>query len=454
MLIIYSLIIIITFAIFGFLILDNYRQNTIKDEESTLFQIANIISDTYKRNMDDIIFSRIMVKTYGHQFNARILILNENKEVLIDSYNSYVGKKLNNSEVRNSLKGQSSSGVYTLDGGEVLQLAVPISISTGIESNILGSVLISKSLGYLHEDLLNLKRDMLRISLLALFGAILLTWISATGITKSLRTLIKGVEKISSGHLGYEIEGGGKGEIGKLISTFNNMSNKLKNIEANRKYFINSISHELKTPLTSINALIDSLSIGNNSIDTYKEYLEDIKAETERMEALVNYLMTSIKLEDISLDLDTYDIGEIIDETIKFISPYANKNQVEIKSEIQKGIMIKLDRDKFKELLLNIIDNSIKYRDIGKSNSYVKLTLEKSRDKLLLIIKDNGIGIGEKNLSNIFNQGFRVLDHNKIEGHGIGLTLVKNIIDKHNWNISVESSLGLGTEFRIEIPLV
>ena len=173
MLIIYSLIIIITFAIFGFLILDNYRQNTIKDEESTLFQIANIISDTYKRNMDDIIFSRIMVKTYGHQFNARILILNENKEVLIDSYNSYVGKKLNNREVRNSLKGQSSSGVYTLDGGEVLQLAVPISISTGIESNILGSVLISKSLGYLHEDLLNLKRDMLRISLLALFGAIL-----------------------------------------------------------------------------------------------------------------------------------------------------------------------------------------------------------------------------------------------------------------------------------------
>lgn len=454
MLIIYSLIIIITFAIFGFLILDNYRQNTIKDEESTLFQIANIISDTYKRNMDDIIFSRIMVKTYGHQFNARILILNENKEVLIDSYNSYVGKKLNNREVRNSLKGQSSSGVYTLDGGEVLQLAVPISISTGIESNILGSVLISKSLGYLHEDLLNLKRDMLRISLLALLGAILLTWISAAGITKSLRTLTKGVEEISSGHLGYEVEGKGNGEIGKLISTFNDMSNKLKNIEINRKHFINSISHELKTPLTSIKALIDSLSIGNNSIDIYKEYLEDIKKETERMESLVNYLMTSIKLEDISLDLKTYDIGEIINETIKFISPYADRNQVIIEHKIEKGIMVKLDKDKFKEILLNIIDNSIKYRDPSKSYCFVNVKLDKSLDKLFLRIKDNGIGIDEKNLYNIFNQGFRVLDHKKIEGLGIGLTIVKNIIDKHNWHIYAKSSPGKGTELTIEIPLV
>lgn len=436
------------------MILDNYKQKEIKDRETLLFQTANIISDTYKRNMEDIILTRIMVKTYGHQSNVRILILNEDKEVLIDSYNSYVGKKLNNREIRESLIGQSSSGVYSLDKGEVLQLAVPIRVNTGIESKILGSVLISLSLDYLQEELLNLKKDMFRISLFSLFAAVLLTWISATGITKSLRTLTKAVENISSGHLGYEIPGEGKGEMGKLISTFNNMTTKLKNIESNRKHFINSISHELKTPLTSIKSLIDSLSIGNNNIDIYKEYLADIKSETERMETLVNYLMASIKLEDISLNLNTYDVGEVIVETIKFISPYANKNQVYIESEIEKGIIVKLDKDKFKEVLLNIIDNSIKYRDPNKSNSFVYIKLERLKDKLLIIIEDNGIGIDEKNLSNIFNQGFRVLDHMKLDGQGIGLAIVKNIINKHNWNIYVNSKEGLGTSFTIEIPLL
>lgn len=454
MLIIYSLIIIFTFTIFGYMILNNYRENEIKNEETTLFQIANIISDSYKRNIDDIIFSRIMVKTYAHQSNARILVLNESKEVIIDSYNSYVGRKLNNSEIRNSLSGKSSSATYIQSDGEVLQLAVPISISSGLENRIMGSVLISKSLNYLQEDLLNLRKDMIRIAIISLFCAILMTWLSATGMTKSLRKLTNAVEEISSGHLGYTLEAEEKGEIGKLISTFNLMSNKLKSIELNRKHLINSISHELKTPLASIKALIDSLSIGNNSIDIYKEYLNDIKNESERMEALVNYLMTSIKLEDISLDLKLYDIGEIIDDTIKFITPYAIKNNIEIKSDTIKGIIVKLDKDKFKEVLLNIIENSIKYRDPSKSNSYVSINMIRVKDKLLVTIKDNGLGIEKKDLSNIFNQGFRVLDHKKIEGQGIGLTMVKNIINKHNWHIDVESSLGIGTEFIIRIPLI
>jgi len=124
-----------------------------------------------------------------------------------------------------------------------------------------------------------------------------ITVIATNNVTSSLRELTLAVEKISSGNLGYQIEKKSKDEVGNLIETFNNMSQTLKNIEKNRKNFINSISHELKTPLTSIRVLIESLSMGNHPIDTYKEYLEDIYGETERMERLVNYLMKSIKLE-------------------------------------------------------------------------------------------------------------------------------------------------------------
>lgn len=454
MLIIFSLIIILAFSLFGYMVLDNYKTKGVKREETRLFQTANIIADTYKRNMNDIIFARIMVKTYASQANARILVVDKEKHVLVDSYNTYIGKTLDNNEIRNGLNGKSTSRIYTIRDDEVLQLSVPIIINTGIQNETIGAVLISSSLSLLNNDEVDLRNDILRISIFALTGALLLTAISATKITSSLNELRKGVEKISIGALGYRIEKTESGEVGKFIGTFNEMSQKLSDIEKNRKYFINSISHELKTPLTSIKALIDSLTIGDNSLEIYKEYLDDIKSETERMEGLVQYLMSSIKLEDISLNINVEDIGQIVEETVKIITPYATKSQVSISMDISRDIMVRCDKNKIKEVLLNIIENSIKYKDSEKENNYVHIKLVKLKDKAILAIEDNGIGIAKENYSNIFNRGFRVLDNKRIDGYGIGLSIVKNILDKHNWFTSLESSLGIGTSFTIEIPTI
>jgi len=234
------------------------------------------------------------------------------------------------------------------------------------------------------------------------------------------------------------------------------MSSTLSKIEKNRKNYINSISHELKTPLTSIKVLIESLSIGNNDVDTYKEYLQDIYGEAERMERLVNYLMESIKLEESIFNLKEENISQILKDTIKLIRPYSDKNNVHIKFTGAENIIVKCDGDKVKEMIFNLLDNSIKYRDPCKENSYVHLTLNKENNRAILKIEDNGIGIDEKNIKNIFNRGFRVLEgelNGSVEGYGIGLTIVKNIIDKHGWDISVESTLKKGSIFKIQIPL-
>lgn len=451
MLIIYSLIIILTFSAFGYIVLNNYKIREIKGEETRLFQAANIMADIYKRNKDDIVYTRIMVKTYAHQINGRILIVNQEKEVLVDSFNSYIGKTLNNREIREGLKGKSTSGIYQMDGMEVLQISVPITISNALGSEVVGSVLISTSLNSVNENLSSFSKDILRISLYSLLAALLLTAISATGITKSMRALTNGVEKISTGHLGYRIEERDKGEVGALINTFNEMSQRLRDIERNRKYFINSISHELKTPLTSIKALIDSLNMGNNTIEVYEEYLNDIRGETERMESLVNYLMGSIKLEDLSLAMGMVNLNELIEETVKFMIPYASKHNVDIRLKLLAPILAKCDRNKIREVLLNLIENGIKYRDKNKEANYISIITEKTKTDLFIIIEDNGLGIDKENLDNIFQRGFRVLDNHRIEGYGIGLPLVKNILDKHGWDISLESSLGEGSKFIISI---
>lgn len=453
MLVTYSLIIILTFSILGIVIIDNYRTKSIRNEENRLFQTANIVADIYKRNLDDIIYGRILVRSYASQANARILIVDEDRNVVVDNFNTYLNTKLNNKEIRSSFSGLEKSGIYPSKNGDILQLSVPIRLNTGLETEIIGAVLVSSSMNSINNDIEELEQDIVKISGAAILIALVLTALTASSLTRSLIKLTTGVKKISSGQLGYEIEQREKGDVGKLISTFNDMSKKLYTIEKNRKTVINSISHELRTPLTSINALIDSLLIGNNSIEIYNEYLEDIQSETKRMGNLVNFLMSSIKLEEITLNITKVNISELLIDTIKFVTPYANTNNVEIKTNIQSDIIADCDKDKVKEVFLNLIENAIKYRDTGKEHSYVLLSAKRTGNHIFITVEDNGLGINENNLENIFDRGFRVLDHTlpNIEGYGIGLSLVKSILDKHKWNISVNSNIGIGTIFEIEI---
>lgn len=454
MLILYSLIIILIFSVFSILILNNYKAAQIKNNEIRLFQTANIVADIYKQNIDDIIFARMMLKSYSNYANARILIVDSNKKVLLDSYYSYVDKSIDNEEIRSSLQGQSSSNIYTLDSKEVLQLAVPITSN----NNIIGSVLISSDLVAINENVNHLKEYILKIAISGLFISLVLTAIVTNNLTNPLRELTLGVEKITSGNLGYQVKKKSKDEIGSLVENFNKMSSTLSNIEKNRKNFINSISHELKTPLTSIKVLIESLSMGNRDIDTYKEYLKDIYGETERMEKLVNYLMKSIKLEDSILMLREENLEELLEETINIIKPYADKNNVSLNFSYKDSVTVTCDKDKIKEVIFNLIDNAIKYKDVNKKENYVKIFLDKTIDRAILTIEDNGIGIEKDKLEDVFKRGFRVLegptrDNMQIHGYGIGLAIVKILIDKHGWHIYVKSSLDVGTTFTIEIPL-
>lgn len=459
MLIIYSMIAILVFSIFGIVVLNNYQSKRIKNEEIRLFQTANIVAHTYKGNMEDIVFARVMVKSYGKQANARILVVDANKKVLIDNYNTYIGKTLDNDEIKASLKGKSKSGLYSIEQKDVLQLSVPITMNTGLETEVIGAVLISASLESINNDVESLKKDILKIASIALIISIVLTAIATNSITKPLRNLSYGVKRITSGDLGYKVHKTSRDEVGQLVDSFNHMSHRLYSIERNRKDFINSISHELKTPLTSIRALIESLSIGNNDLEIYNEYLVDIYNETKRMEDLVNYLMGALKLEDIILNINEEDIGLIIDKTVKLMEPYAGKNDVvlQLDNEIN-DIIIKCDKNRVKEVLINLIDNGIKYKDENKNYHFISIIGRNDGDNISLTIEDNGLGIKKEDLNNLFERGFRVLEGHvpsdkSIEGHGIGLALVKNIVDKHGWSISVKSTLGQGSMFTITIPI-
>jgi len=446
----------LAFLFFSINILNNYKTTSIKSEETRLFQTANIVADLYRENMDDIIYLNNMIRDYAKRIDARILVLNDNKTVLIDSNNDLYGQFINNKEIESSLNNHPGSDIYNIDEKKILQATVPIRINHQGQEQIRGVVLISKSISFLWENISNLRKDIIKVSSIALFIAIFLIAITTNTLTKSLRELSKGVSAISGGSLGYKVEHKSKDEVGELIDTFNKMSTSLYDIEANRKLLINSVSHELRTPLTSIEALIDSLLIGEDDIRVYKEFLKDIKNETARMKSLINHLTQSIKLEDINLNLTYQDLGKLLEETVKFITPYANKNQVDISLDLDGNIKVYCDRDKLKEVFINLIENAIKYKDKNKKNPMVQISLREEKNSAQIVIKDNGIGIDKSDIPAIFKREFRrinsALTEPYVEGQGIGLAIVKKIVDKHQWKIHVESSLGQGSQFIITIP--
>ena len=456
MLIIYSLIILLAFSVFSVIMLNNYKNTQVRNTEIRLFQTANVVAETYKGNREQMIFTRMMVRNYAMQANARILIIDSQGEVLIDNFNDYIGTKIDNEEIRSSLKGNSSSNLYKLENKEVLQLSVPIILNESGTDKIIGAVLLSYDMKKINDSVSELRKDVIKVGSLGLLLSLLLTILATHNLTKPLKDLTVGVDKISKGELGYVIERKTRDEFGRLVDTFNKMSSTLSKIEKNRKNYINTISHELKTPLTSIKVLIESLSIGDWHIDKYKEYLQDIYGEAERMERLVNFLMESIKLEERVFNIKEEDISQILEDTIKLILPYANQNKVHVKYTADKNIIVKCDRDRVKEMVFNLLDNAIKYRDPNKERSFVNISLKKENNRALLTVEDNGIGIDEANIKNIFNRGFRVLEgqfHGNIEGYGIGLTVVKKIVDQHGWSIYVKSTLNKGSIFKVEIPL-
>ena len=155
--------------------INTYENDTMEGTTTRLFKVSNIVGETYKRNMDNNIYMRNIVRNYGDQSNSRLLIIDESRKVLFDNYNSIVGDTLNNEEIKKGLSGLSSSNVYTLNGDEILQLSVPITYNTGNESNIIGSVLISHSLVELNNSLKELGATIIRISSISLIGALILT---------------------------------------------------------------------------------------------------------------------------------------------------------------------------------------------------------------------------------------------------------------------------------------
>ncbi|WP_418603715.1 sensor histidine kinase [Hwangdonia sp.] len=226
----------------------------------------------------------------------------------------------------------------------------------------------------------------------------------------------------------------------------------LKVREKYRKEFLGNISHELKTPLFTVQGYI--LTLLDGAIDDKnirKKYLERANKGVERLSYIVKDLdmITKLEIGDLSLNLEVFDIVELVNNVFDMFEMRAHKKNITLTFDTDyiKPVLVKADKERIQQVLANLIVNSIKY---GKEKGTTEVSIENLiKNKVIVRVTDNGEGIEKKHVSRLFERFFRVdkTGNRKVGGSGLGLSIVKHIIEAHNEKIYVESEFGVGSEF-------
>jgi two-component system phosphate regulon sensor histidine kinase PhoR len=227
----------------------------------------------------------------------------------------------------------------------------------------------------------------------------------------------------------------------------------LKRLEQTRKDFVANISHEIKTPITAIKGFADTLLEGAlQDAEHAEKFLKIIKTNSERINSLVDDLMTISKIElgVVRIERTTVDLTDAIEHVLTLLRPKAAEKKLLVKTDFPaEHIKITADRNKFLQILTNLVDNSIKFTETGE----VKIGFRIENDKPYLSVEDTGIGIPEKHLPRIGERFYRVdtARSRKMGGTGLGLAIVKHLVKAHGWEMQIESLQEKGTKVKISM---
>ena len=275
-------------------------------------------------------------------------------------------------------------------------------------------------------------------------------------ILSPIRKVTESLEAVSEGNEKEIFPINNYMEIQKLSTAYNEMINRLQVVENSRQEFVSNVSHELKTPLTSMKVLADSLLDQEDaSIEIYREFLSDITAEIDRENAIITDLLSMVKLDKATPDLniERVDVNESLERILKRLRPIAEQRQVELRLESFRPIMAEIDEVKVTLAISNLVENAIKYNHVG---GWVDISLNGDFRYFYITVADSGIGIPEEEQGHIFERFYRVDKSHSNENHGtgLGLSIARNVVIMHRGSIKVHSKEGEGSAFTVRIPLM
>lgn len=268
-------------------------------------------------------------------------------------------------------------------------------------------------------------------------------------ITKPMNQMKAVAKKVASGEFTGRINVKGKDELSELSKSFNEMITELENLEKMRRDFIGNVSHELRTPLTSIKGFVDGIIDGVIPPEKHEYYLRIVRDETSRMQDLVNDLLSLAKLQggEVALKYSIFDINELIRRSVISLQQMFLEKNLEFNALFEtERMFVRADLDSIQRVIINLLHNAIKFTP---ENGVIAAKTYYEKNKVVISIEDSGRGIPKEDLPGIFERFYKT-DKSRSEdrtGVGLGLAIVRNIINKHDETIKVESQEGHGTRF-------
>ncbi|HEY8911377.1 MAG TPA: HAMP domain-containing sensor histidine kinase [Desulfosporosinus sp.] len=319
-------------------------------------------------------------------------------------------------------------------------------------SGITGAILLFSPISQINSNLTKLNLFIWIMAIVLILISALVIYFNSLRISKPIKQIELAAGKLALGEYSEDLIVKSSDEIGKLAKSFNYMKHQLANTEKMRSEFIASVSHDMRTPLTSINGFVSGMLDGIVQPKDYNKYLLIIKEETLRLTKLTNDILHLAKIQSGSLRLfrERLVAMDILDTVISSTRASIEEKSINLALDCDTTIKVYADRDKLKQILINILENAVKYSELGGE---ISISVKCKSSATEFRIRDTGIGISCEELPFIFEKFYRVdKSRSSPGGTGLGLNIAKSLIELHEGKIWATSELGVGTEIIFEFP--
>lgn len=392
-------------------------------------------------------------------FNGRILIINSGFRCIKDTFSLAEGKICISDEIIRCFQGENTSKYNTEKHYFVLTVPISENIQTseGITPGKTAGVMVvtasTESMFMLEEKM----REKAALYELIIFVIVLIAGLAAAVMfVKPFESIVASLNRVAEGNLDEDFAEDSCKETMKMSSAANKTLKTLKAVDQSRQEFVSNVSHELKTPITSIRVLADSLmGMEDAPRELYQEFMQDISDEIDRESKIIDDLLTLVRMDKASAEINIaqVSINGLVEMILKRLRPIARKRNIELIFESIREVTADVDEVKFSLAVNNLVENAIKY---NKEDGWVRVTLDADHKFFYIKVSDSGIGIPDEFKDRVFERFYRVDKARSREtgGTGLGLAITKSVILKHHGAIRVESREEVGTTFAVRIPLI
>ena len=454
----------IIFGIFGFLVVATFvssmtMEHLKRDRADSLYKEATLIADTCA---SDLYNNRASLEEVKEQLdalsaylNAQIWIINPSGRIIMTTE---MPLDVEHESMVEGFDSTVTAGSFYTTGNffncfteEMLSVFAPIASNFRVR----GYVVIHTAMSSIRDS----SESLLSISYIMLMIFFLLSLIILIFFTEMvyvpLRRITTATEQYAAGNLHYEFQVDSEDEMGYLAASLSLMASEIARGEDNQKKFIANVSHDFRSPLTSIKGYLEAILDGTIPPELHEKYLGIVLNETDRLIKLTNSLLTlnNLNMKGMVLEKTAFDINQVIRSTAASFEGTCRSKRIRIELVLTgERLSVIADKSKIEQVLYNLLDNAIKF---SHPDSSIKIETSEKHGKIFVSVKDSGIGIPKDSLRLIFDRFYKTdLSRGKDKkGTGLGLSITKEIIQAHNENINVISTEGVGSEFIFTLPV-